>query len=144
MYPVQRSVRYITGDAALLDDEAADKLLVVCGTPPGGRRATNNHHKLCGGVCGPGGVPRLLNYKPSSILSAVKASTRSSLDSQHLLPHGHGDAGAACARGGTAATASNVRPCTAGATHHGCDHDRSATLLVHVPPAVLWKACRRM
>ena len=32
MYPVQRGVRYITGDAALLDDEAAHKLLVVCGT----------------------------------------------------------------------------------------------------------------
>ena len=28
MYPVRRSVRYLTGDAALLDDEAANKLLV--------------------------------------------------------------------------------------------------------------------
>ena len=28
MYPVQRSVRYMTGDAALLDDEGAGMLLV--------------------------------------------------------------------------------------------------------------------
>ena len=28
MYPVRRSVRYLTGDAALLEDEAAHKLLV--------------------------------------------------------------------------------------------------------------------
>ena len=28
MYPVQRSVRPVTGDAALLDDEGADRLLV--------------------------------------------------------------------------------------------------------------------
>ena len=41
MYPVQRSVRYITGDAALLDDETAGQLRVVSGTPPGGRRATH-------------------------------------------------------------------------------------------------------
>ena len=41
MYPVQRSVRYITGDAALLDDEAADKLLVVCGTVHRVDRATH-------------------------------------------------------------------------------------------------------
>ena len=58
MYPVQRSVCPVTGDAALLEDEAAHKLLVDSCTPPGRRRARINRHKLCGGVCGPGGVPR--------------------------------------------------------------------------------------
>ena len=32
MYPVRRSVRPLTGDAALLEDEAADKLLVDANT----------------------------------------------------------------------------------------------------------------
>ena len=41
MYPVQRSVRYVTGSAALLDDEAADKLLVVSGTDHRVVRATH-------------------------------------------------------------------------------------------------------
>ncbi len=34
MYPVRRSVRPVTGDAALLDDEGADRLLVDACTPP--------------------------------------------------------------------------------------------------------------
>ena len=33
MYPVQRSVRHITGDAALLEVEGADKLLVEAHNP---------------------------------------------------------------------------------------------------------------
>ena len=41
MYPVQRSVRYLTGSAALLDDEAAHKLLVDARTPQEVRRARN-------------------------------------------------------------------------------------------------------
>ena len=58
MYPVQRSVCPLTGDAALLEDEAAHKLLVDACTPQEVRRARINRHKLCGGVCGPGSVPR--------------------------------------------------------------------------------------
>ena len=41
MYPVQRSVRNLTGDAALLDDEGADKLLLDSGTRP-----STHGHKL--------------------------------------------------------------------------------------------------
>ena len=50
--PVQRArrVRKVTGSAALLDDEASDKLLLDSGTPPGRRRATVARRKLCGGV----------------------------------------------------------------------------------------------
>ena len=41
MYPVRRSVRYMTGDAALLEVEGADRLLVVCGTVHRVDRATH-------------------------------------------------------------------------------------------------------
>ena len=58
MYPVQRSVCPLTGDAALLEDEAAHKLLVDSHTPHRMRRVRINRHKLCGGVCGLGDVPR--------------------------------------------------------------------------------------
>ena len=47
MYPVQRSVRKVTGAAALLDDEAADKLLLDSRTPQEVRRATTTHYKSC-------------------------------------------------------------------------------------------------
>ena len=58
MYPVRRSVCNLTGDAALLEDEAAHMLLVEAHNPrrPGCVRI--NRHKLCGGVCGLGGAPR--------------------------------------------------------------------------------------
>ena len=58
MYPVQRSVRYATRDAALLDNEAADKLLVDSRTDHRVVRATVTRRKLCGGAYGLGGVPR--------------------------------------------------------------------------------------
>ena len=57
MYPVQRSACNQSGDAALLDDEASDKLLLDSRTPQEVRRATVTLRKLCGGVCGLGGVP---------------------------------------------------------------------------------------
>ena len=41
MYPVRRSVRPLTGDAALLDDKAADKLLVDARTVHQVDRARN-------------------------------------------------------------------------------------------------------
>ena len=58
MYPGRRSVRNLTGDAALLEDEAAHKLLLDSGTDHRVVRATVARRKLCGGVCGLGGVPR--------------------------------------------------------------------------------------
>ena len=58
MYPVRRSVCNLTGDAALLEDEAAHKLLVDACNPRRPGRARINRHKLCGGVYGPYGVPR--------------------------------------------------------------------------------------
>ena len=58
MYPVRRSVRNLTGDAALLDDEAADKLLLDSRTLHRVDRATVTLRKLCGGVCGHHGGPR--------------------------------------------------------------------------------------
>ena len=57
MYPVQRSESDQSGDAALLEDEASDKLLLDSRTPHRVRRATVTLRKLCGGVCGLGGVP---------------------------------------------------------------------------------------
>ena len=41
MYPVQRSVRNVAGDAALLEVEASDKLLLDSRTPQEVRRATH-------------------------------------------------------------------------------------------------------
>ena len=51
-------MRNLTGDAALLEDEASDKLLLDSRTPHRVRRATVTLRKLCGGVCGLSGVPR--------------------------------------------------------------------------------------
>ena len=51
-------MRNLTGDAALLEDEASDKLLLDSGTPHRVRRATVTRRKLCGGVCGLSGGPR--------------------------------------------------------------------------------------
>ena len=45
------------GDAALLEDEASYKLLLDSGTDHRVVRATVTLRKLCGGVCGLGGVP---------------------------------------------------------------------------------------
>ena len=69
MYPVQRSVRNLTGTAALLEDEAAHKLLSVdAHTPHRMRRATRvriNRHKLCcaeASSAGPAAAPVRLHY----------------------------------------------------------------------------------
>ena len=57
MYPVRRSVCNVTGDAALLEDEASYKLLLDSDMVHRVDRVTVTRRKLCGGVCGLGGVP---------------------------------------------------------------------------------------
>ena len=51
-------MRNLTGDAALLEVGASDKLLLDSGTARRPGRATVTRRKLCGGVCGLGGGPR--------------------------------------------------------------------------------------
>ena len=51
-------MRNLTGDAALLEDEASYKLLLDSGTPHQVRRATVTLRKLCGGVLRLSGGPR--------------------------------------------------------------------------------------
>ena len=71
MYPVRRSVCNLAGEAALLDDEAADKLLVVCGKPRRPGRATVTRRKLCGGVCGLSGGPRAVRSQTEQYLTIL-------------------------------------------------------------------------
>ena len=58
MYPVRRSVRYLTGDAALLEDEGAWWLQEASRTPPEPGHAADTRHTLSGGVGGSKSGPR--------------------------------------------------------------------------------------
>ena len=70
MYPVRRSVRRVTGDAALLEDEGTGWLfycVLARGRAHGPLevlvRVPGTHHKLSGGVGGSSSVPREVTSK---------------------------------------------------------------------------------
>ena len=69
--PAGASVRNLTGDAAVLENEGSRWLKVDACTPQRVRRARISLHELCGDVCEHGGAPRAVRLPYERFLTIL-------------------------------------------------------------------------